>query len=88
VLQVGSCVFVHAGLKPGVELTEQKTLDLLWIRDEFLSWPDQFDQLVVHGHTPVHEPEVRRNRINIDTGAYATGRLTCLVLEESSGRFL
>ena len=87
-LQVGSCVFVHAGLKPGVELADQRTLDLLWIRDEFLSWPNPFEHLVVHGHTPVHEPEVCRNRINIDTGAYATGRLTCLVLEGTNGRFL
>jgi serine/threonine protein phosphatase 1 len=47
-----------------------------------------FGKIVVHGHTPVAEPDVRRNRINIDTGAFATGRLTCVVLEGESRRFL
>jgi serine/threonine protein phosphatase 1 len=44
--------------------------------------------IVVHGHTPIYKPDIRSNRINIDTGAYATGRLTCLVLEEDDMRFL
>jgi serine/threonine protein phosphatase 1 len=54
---------------------------MLWIRDEFLVHEESFGKMIVHGHTPVIEPEIRANRINIDTGAYATGRLTCLVLE-------
>jgi serine/threonine protein phosphatase 1 len=77
----GDFFFVHAGVKPRVPLKEQREEDLLWIRDDFLLFEDEFEKVVVHGHTPVREPDIRANRINIDTGAYATGRLTCLVLE-------
>lgn len=78
----GDFFFVHAGLKPGVSLAQQKEEDLLWIRDDFLLCEDNFEKFVVHGHTPVLEPDVRRNRANIDTGAYATGNLTCLMFED------
>jgi len=84
----GDFFFVHAGIRPGVCLTKQSEDDLLWIREDFLSSEDYFGKLVVHGHTPVIEPDVRPNRINIDTGAYATGRLTCLVLEGDKIRFI
>jgi serine/threonine protein phosphatase 1 len=77
----GDFFFVHAGVKPRVPLKEQREEDLLWIRDDFLLFEDDFEKVVVHGHTPVREPDIRMNRINIDTGAYATGRLTCLMLE-------
>lgn len=80
----GDFFFVHAGVRPNVDLTRQKESDLLWIRDEFLSSNVDFGKIVVHGHTPTLEIEVGSNRINIDTGAFATGRLTCLVIEESS----
>jgi serine/threonine protein phosphatase 1 len=78
----GDFVFVHAGIRPGVPFEEQKEEDLLWIRDDFLSSDDDFGKIIVHGHTPVARPDVRPNRINIDTGAYATGRLTCLIIEQ------
>ena len=84
----GDFFFVHAGVRPGISLTEQSEDDLLWIRDDFLQCEDDFGKVVVHGHTPVLEPDVRLNRINIDTGAYATGRLTCLVLESDKIRFI
>jgi serine/threonine protein phosphatase 1 len=61
---------------------------LLWIRGEFLNSRADFGKIVVHGHTPVAEPEILPNRINIDTGAFATGRLTCIVLENGTHRFL
>jgi serine/threonine protein phosphatase 1 len=80
----GDFFFAHAGVKPRVELSRQAESDLLWIRDEFLSSNEDFGKVVVHGHTPTREIEVRPNRINIDTGAFATGRLTCLVIEEAS----
>lgn len=83
----GNYVFVHAGLRPGVPLEAQSREDMMWIRGEFLECPDWFGHCVVHGHTPKKEPEVLGNRINIDTGAYATGHLTCLVLE-GADRFL
>ena len=78
----------HAGVRPGVPLERQSIEDLVWIREEFLKSRTDFGKLVVHGHTPTERPEVLRNRINIDTGAFATGRLTCLVLENSQPRFL
>jgi serine/threonine protein phosphatase 1 len=84
----GDFFFVHAGVRPGIPLREQSQHDLLWIRDEFLLHEDGFGKIVVHGHTPTQEPDVRPNRINIDTGAYATGRLTCLVLEDDQVSFL
>jgi serine/threonine protein phosphatase 1 len=80
----GDFFFVHAGVKPDVELSRQKESDLLWIRDEFLSSSRDFGKIIVHGHTPTSEIEVVSNRINIDTGAFATGRLTCLVIEGES----
>jgi serine/threonine protein phosphatase 1 len=84
----GDFFFVHAGVRPGISLTEQSEDDLLWIREDFLQCEDDLGKVVVHGHTPVLEPDVRPNRINIDTGAYATGRLTCLVLESDEFRFV
>jgi serine/threonine protein phosphatase 1 len=80
---VGDYFFAHAGVKPGVPLSKQKEKDLLWIRDEFLSSTRSYGKIVVHGHTPTIEVEFRTNRINIDTGAYLTNRLTCLVLENN-----
>lgn len=79
----GDFFFVHAGIKPGVPLDRQREADLLWIRQEFLNWDATYEKIIVHGHTPVAEPEFRTNRINLDTGAYATGRLSCLRIEGS-----
>ena len=76
--------FAHAGVKPRIPLARQAEKDLLWIREEFLNSNEDFGKTIIHGHTPSLEIEVRRNRINIDTGAYATGRLTCLVIEDAS----
>ena len=78
-LTVGRFFLCHAGVRPGVPLDRQSEEDLLWIRDEFLNSDADFGKTVVHGHTPISAPDFRPNRINIDTGAFATGRLTCLV---------
>jgi serine/threonine protein phosphatase 1 len=77
----GDYFFVHAGARPHTDLSLQRESDLLWIRNEFLTSAYDFGKIIVHGHTPTAEIEVRPNRINIDTGAFATGRLTCLVIE-------
>jgi serine/threonine protein phosphatase 1 len=77
----GDFFFVHAGVKPDVDLAHQTEKDLLWIRHEFLLSSRDFGKIIIHGHTPTEEIELRSNRINIDTGAFATGRLTCLVIE-------
>jgi diadenosine tetraphosphatase ApaH/serine/threonine PP2A family protein phosphatase len=87
-LSRGKYFFCHAGVRPGVPLERQSEDDLLWIRDEFLNRHTDFGKIVVHGHTPVPEPEVLPNRIGIDTGAFATGRLTCVVLSGGAPRFL
>lgn len=84
----GDWFFVHAGVKPGVPLEAQQPQDALWIRGEFLSCEDDFGKIVVHGHTVTQEPDVRRNRIGIDTGAFMSGCLTCLVLEGERWSFL
>ena len=84
----GDFFFVHAGVRPGVPLAKQREEDLLWIRQDFLLCEDEFSKIIVHGHTPVSEPDIRPNRINIDTGAYATGRLTCLKLEDDRIEFI
>ena len=85
---VGDYFFCHAGIRPGVPLDRQDRNDLLNIRDPFLLSEAEHEKLVVHGHTPSLTPEIRPNRIGIDTGAYATNRLTCLVLEKDERRFL
>jgi len=84
----GKYFLCHAGVRPGVPLERQSDEDLLWIRDEFLRSRMNFGKIIVHGHTPVEAPEVLPNRINIDTGAFATGQLTCVALDEGGHRFL
>jgi len=85
---IGDYFFCHAGVRPGVPLDRQNRNDLLTIRDAFLASELEHGKLVVHGHTPSLVPEIRFNRIGIDTAGYATGRLTCLVLEKDQRRFL
>lgn len=81
----GDYLFVHAGVRPGVPLRRQDPEDLMWIRDEFLRSDRDHGKVVVHGHSVAFKPEEfpsadRPSRIGIDTGAYATNRLTCLAL--------
>lgn len=85
---LGDYFFVHAGVRPGVDLSHQNADDLLWIRKDFLSYQGGFGKIVVHGHTPVSEPEIHDNRINLDTGAFATGNLTCAVFEDDRIEFI
>lgn len=80
-IRIGDYLFVHAGIRPGVPLDQQHFSDLRWIRAEFLNERKAHGFVVVHGHTIVDEPEFHGNRIGIDTGAYASGRLTALGLE-------
>lgn len=84
----GDYYFVHAGLRPGLSLEKQNDRDRLWIREPFLSSSHHFGKVVVHGHSISMDPELLPNRIGIDTGAYATGRLTCLVLEGQERRLI
>jgi len=86
--RVGDYLFVHAGIRPGVPIEAQDERDLLWIRNEFLNYRDDHGFVVVHGHSITPDVIERDNRIGIDTGAFATGRLTALVLEGETRRYL
>jgi len=85
---IGDYMFVHAGVRPGVPLDRQDGNDMIWIRKTFLQSREDFGKVIVHGHTPMLAPEVRQNRISIDTGAFFSGHLTALVLQGTSRRFL
>ena len=85
---IGDYAFVHAGIMPGVKLEDQKGADLRWIREPFLSHEKPHSHFVVHGHTIYNKPEIRDNRIGIDTGAFNSGRLTALVLEGTGRRLI
>jgi serine/threonine protein phosphatase 1 len=80
----GDYLFVHAGLRPGVALDRQDPEDLVWIRRAFLDSGADFGHIVVHGHSISPEVVLRPNRIGIDTGAYRSGVLTALVLENTA----
>jgi serine/threonine protein phosphatase 1 len=86
--EIGDYFFAHAGVRPGISLDQQSPEDLLWIRESFLASDANFGKVVVHGHSPASKPSLRPNRIGVDTGAYATGLLTCAVLEGGACRFL
>lgn len=79
----GDYLFVHAGIRPGVELDQQSQADLRWIREPFLFDESDHGFVVVHGHTITDEVDERSNRIGIDTGAYRSGVLTALAVEGS-----
>jgi len=79
----GDYLFVHAGIRPGVDLELQTEADLRWIREPFLSHKKDHGFVVVHGHTISSSVELRPNRIGIDTGAYRTDVLTALGIEGS-----
>ena len=87
-VSVGDYHFVHAGVRPGVPLAVQAEQDLLWIRHEFLESEADFGKVVVHGHTPSNRPELKANRIGIDTGVYYSGVLTAVRLEGTDQRII
>jgi len=84
----GGILFVHAGIRPGKALDRQSPEDLFWIREDFLDSDMDFGFRVIHGHTISRQVQEFPNRVGIDTGAYATGVLTCAVLENSRIRYL
>jgi len=85
---IGDYLFVHAGIRPGVPLAEQKPRDLRWIRERFIAHEGDHGHVVVHGHTITPEVEEMPNRIGIDTGAFMSGRLTALGLEGTERWYL
>ncbi len=87
-IRIGDYAFVHAGVKPGVPLDSQKSSDLRWIREEFIEGQHDHGVTVVYGHTISDNVDEASGRIGIDTGAYLTGRLTCIGIEGSDRWFL
>lgn len=87
-IQIGDYVFVHAGVRPGVPLERQKLSDLRWIREEFIEGQHDHSFTIVYGHTISDTVDEANGRIGIDTGAYLTGRLTCIGIEGSDRWFL
>lgn len=85
---VGDYVFVHAGIRPGIPLEEQVPEDLCWIRGDFLDHRGDLGGVVVHGHSISDDVQIRPNRIGIDTGAYASDKLTAIGLEGPDRWFL
>lgn len=85
---VGDYAFVHAGVRPGAPLDRQTAHDLMWIRYEFLDSAGPFEKVIVHGHTPSEAPQVTPWRLGIDTGAYATGILTAVRLDDLGARMI
>jgi serine/threonine protein phosphatase 1 len=81
----GRRFFVHAGVNPRRPLDDQDEEELLWIREPFLDDIRSYGRLVVHGHTPLEgaTPDLRRNRLNLDTGAVFGGPLTAAVFDDS-----
>jgi serine/threonine protein phosphatase 1 len=76
------CIWVHAGVLPDLPVEEQGGDTLLWVRDEFLHFPDKLGRLIIHGHTPMRKVRVTVDKIGIDTGAVFGGVLTALQLPE------
>lgn len=81
----GRRLFVHAGIDPAKPLDAQDEADLLWIREPFLEDDRDYGRLIVHGHTPLPSglPELRHNRLNLDTGAVFGGALTAAVFDDT-----
>lgn len=81
-------LFVHAGIRPGVDLSRQSEQDLLWIREGFLDNDSDHGTLVVYGHTPVGEVTHFGNRLAIDTGAAYGGPLSVVVFDGGAPQLL
>ena len=84
----GRRFFVHAGVNPNRPLDSQDRHDLLWIREPFLSDTRDFGRFIVHGHTPLSTglPDLRPNRVNLDTAAVLGGPLTAAIFEDGTVR--
>lgn len=81
-------IFVHAGIRPELELEQQTDDDLVFIRTAFFEKAHLLTRYVIHGHTPTNEARREGMRVNLDTGAFFSGRLTALRIWQGKGRYL
>ncbi len=79
--RIGDLAFVHAGVRPGVDLAAQVEDDLVWIREPFLSDLSDHGALIVHGHTAIDAATDYGNRVNLDSGAAYGGPLSAVAFE-------
>ncbi|WP_139974578.1 metallophosphoesterase [Ochrobactrum sp. CGA5] len=84
----GEFFFCHAGINPTVPLDAQDPEELIWIRTVFLKWTAPFEKVVIHGHTPQNAVDIQCNRVNLDTYAWKSGRLSSIVIDGSEKRFI
>lgn len=87
-VQFGDFLFTHAGIRPGIPIEQQSGREMRWIRDPFLEYEGDLGVVVVHGHTVSDEVVMKPNRIGLDTGAYKTGRLTAICIEDDEVSFI
>lgn len=87
-IEIGDYLFVHAGIDPERSLDDQRKRDTRWIREPFLNSTKKHSHMIVHGHSIVEDIDERANRIGLDTGAYKFGKLTAVVLEGASRRYI
>ncbi|WHA43642.1 metallophosphoesterase [Agrobacterium larrymoorei] len=81
-LSVPGLCFVHAGIINGVPLDQQHDKHLLWVRPNQQAVPETPNPfLTVHGHTPIRQVALVNNRLNVDTGAFMTGRLSAVKIK-------
>lgn len=84
----GDYYFCHAGVNPNTPLSDQRPHDLMWVRDNFIHHTPLFEKVIVHGHTICPDVTFLPNRIAVDTGAYYSGHLSALVLEDEDKKVL
>jgi serine/threonine protein phosphatase 1 len=87
-IEAGDYLFVHAGIRPGLLIAEQETSDLRWIRKEFTEYDGSHSHMIIHGHSITEDVDAQPNRIGIDTGAFASGKLTAIGIEDDQRWFL
>ncbi|MBU6253299.1 MAG: metallophosphoesterase [Alphaproteobacteria bacterium] len=86
--EMGDYLFVHAGVRPGISIAVQSADDMRWIGEEFVHSKLWHGAMIIHAHHISDAPDVRPNRIGIDTGAYCTGTLTAIGLQGAERWFL
>lgn len=86
--QSGNVAVVHAGADPKLPLDAQADEILMWGHGDFQRIDRSDGIWIVHGHTIVRQARSENGRISIDTGAYATGRLTAAYIRPGQVSFL